>query len=82
MGVMEHMRDRLTDLQGMAQQTAAVERQLLAYAQQRLAEVRADIDKLRVRAATDQGAAEACHDLIVEAGRLEQVIANARSRAA
>jgi len=80
--MLEHMRSRLTDLHGMAQQTAAVERQVLEHAQRRLADVRADIEKLRSRAAIDPDAADACQRLIVESGRLEHVIANARARAA
>jgi 4-hydroxyphenylpyruvate dioxygenase-like putative hemolysin len=80
--MMKHMRSRLTDLHGMAQQTTAVERQLLEYAQRRLSDVRDDITRLRSRAVTDPSAAEDCQRLIIESGRLENVIANARARGA
>jgi hypothetical protein len=42
----------------------------------------ADMDKLRQRVASDQAAADAYQRLVIEFGRLQQVIANARSRAA
>lgn len=82
MELLDHMRSRLADLHGMAQQTAAVERRLLEHSQHRLNDVMADMDKLRSRVATDPAAADAYQRLVVEFGRLQQVIANARSRAA
>lgn len=82
MELLEHMRSRLADLHGMAQQTAAVEKRLLEHSQHRLNDVMADMDKLRHRVATDQAAADAYQRLVIEFGRLQQVIANARDRAA
>lgn len=82
MELLEHMRSRLADLHGMAQQTAAVEKRLLEHSQHRLNDVMADMDELRPRVAIDPAAADAYQRLVVEFGRLQQVIANARDRAA
>lgn len=81
MELLDHMRSRLADLHGMAQQTAAVEKRLLEHSQHRLNDVMADMDKLRPRVAADPAAADAYQRLVIEFGRLQQVIANARGRA-
>ncbi|WP_431860155.1 hypothetical protein [Azospirillum sp.] len=74
----EAAKRRLVHLAGLAEKTAETERRILAAAEERLAAVCADLDKLRPRALTDQDAGEQYQALTLERGQLETVIARAR----
>lgn len=69
---------RLTELQGLKQQTRAVEERILQFAADRLDVVNADIDKLLNRSLINETASDRYKKLILERGRLHQVIANSR----
>lgn len=73
-------RRQLGELGAMSAQTEAMERKILARAEGKLTEVEADIKKTRPLALVP-GAAEASkyQDLIMERGRLQQVIAQAKA---
>ena len=74
------IRSKLSELYGLSEQTDAVEKKILAGAEQRLSVVNAELDKLRPRVNLDDSAADRYQDLILERGRLQEVIANARGR--
>lgn len=72
-------RERLGELAGLAAKTEAAERRILQRAEERLAEVQAEIEKLRPGI---EGAADADQqrylDLVSERGQIHTVIAKAR----
>lgn len=76
----ENTRRQIGELATMAAQTEAMERKILARAQELLAKVEADIEKVRPLALLP-GADEATkyQELIIERGRLHQVIAQAKA---
>lgn len=76
----ENTRRKLGELGAMAHQTDAAERQILERAEAMLEDVQKKIDASRPRALVP-GADEAAQyqDLIMERGRLQQVIAQARA---
>lgn len=76
----EDTRRQLGELGAMSAQTEAMERKILARAEEKLGEVEADIKKTRPLALVP-GASEAeqYQRLIMERGRLMQVIAQAKA---
>lgn len=76
---MENARAGLGELHGLAAKTEAAERNILASAEKRHAEVLAAIERARpgIEGASDQ-AQERYTDLVAERGQLEIVIAKAR----
>lgn len=76
----KNTRRQLGELGAMAQQTEAAERKILERAESMLGEVQKKIDAARPRALVP-GAQEAgqYQDLIMERGRLQQVIAQAKA---
>ena len=72
-------RRRLVHLHGLAAKTDAAERSILAAAEDRHAEVLADIASLAPRALTDPAAADRHQRAVLERGQLEAVIARARA---
>lgn len=76
----ENTRRHLGELGAMAAQTEAMERKILERAEGKLGEVERDIEKVRPKALLP-GAAEATkyQELIMERGRLHQVIAQAKA---
>lgn len=75
----ERAREQLGDLAGLAAKTHATEKQILAQAEKRLAEVEAAISRARpgVEAAPDS-AQQRYQDLVAERGHLHLVIAQAK----
>lgn len=71
-------RKRLGHLQGLAAQTEAAERKILAAAEHRMESVLADLKTLRPRVMTDPAAGDRYSELVMERGHLAQVIAQAR----
>lgn len=69
---------RLTHLAGLAEKTAATERNILSAAEDRLGSVNSDLAKLAPRVNLDPDAAESYQDRALERGRLSLVIARAR----
>lgn len=69
---------RLVHLEGLSQKTEETERRILAAAEDRLAAVSADLEKLRPRVNLDQAAADQYRELTLERGKLSTVIARAR----
>jgi hypothetical protein len=76
------MRRELAHLHHELEHTRAVEARILAGAEDRLASVRREADRLRPKALASDEAAARYEALGAEAGRLEQVIARARARLA
>jgi hypothetical protein len=77
---MEAARSQLGSLAAMAHQTEAMERKILARAQSLLADVERGIEKGRVEAVTgDDAAKERYAEMVMERGRLQQVVAQARA---
>ena len=74
----ENARRHLGELGAMAAQTEAAERKILARAQSLLSEVEGKIEKARAGALTSDEGGETYNDLIMERGRLQQVIASAQ----
>lgn len=74
----ETTRRQLGELGAMAAKTEAAERDILARAEKRLAEVEGKIDAARAAALSSDEAGQEYTDLIEERGRLHQVIAQAR----
>ncbi len=69
---------RLSHLAGLSQKTEEAERKILAAAEDRLAVVDADLDKLRPRVELNPVAAGRYQDRMIERGHLVLVIARAR----
>jgi len=76
----ENTRRQLGELGSMAHQTEAMERKILERAEQRLQQVEKDIERTRPLALVP-GAKEAdvYQEMIMERGKLHQVIAQARA---
>lgn len=72
-------RRRLVHLHGLDARTEAAERQILAAAEHRHAEVLNAIAKLAPRAAADRAAGDRYTAAVLERGRLETVIARAKA---
>lgn len=72
------VRYRLTVLHHLAAQTAAVERKILEAAEKRLDRVNEDIAGLERRLPGDEASEDSYRQLIIERGRLHQVVANAQ----
>lgn len=72
--------NRLTRLATLSAKTDAAERRILESAEHRREAVQKQIAQLRPRALLDDAAGERYQDLILERGRLDIVIANARAR--
>lgn len=76
----EQARQQLGELAAMSHQTEAMERKILARAEKLLAGVERGIDKARAEAmAGDDAAKDRYTEMVMERGRLQQVIAQARS---
>jgi len=71
---------RLTRLAELGAKTDAAERRILDAAEHRREVVHGEIAKLRPRALIDDATGERYQDLVLERGRLDIVIANARAR--
>lgn len=69
---------RLGHLAGLAERSEQAERNILTAAERRLADIHADVAKLRPRALTDSSAGELYTNLIAEKGQVELVIARAK----
>ncbi|HET8550868.1 MAG TPA: hypothetical protein VFM97_00140 [Gammaproteobacteria bacterium] len=76
------LRQQAAEVAGLHQQTAAVESKILEAAVERMAAVDNKLDKLKPRVHLDEQARNAYQSLTRERGRLELVIARARSRLA
>ncbi len=75
----EDTRRQLGELGAMAHQTEAMERKILARAQEQLGKIEGDLDRARVAAMTgDDSAKNQYTNMVAERGRLQQVIAQAR----
>jgi hypothetical protein len=73
----DNTRRQLGELAALAQQTEAMERQILERANKLLADVDGQIKRARIDALTgDDAAKEHYQHLVFERGRLHQVIAN------
>ncbi len=70
------IQNSLHELNALQQKTDSVEQKILASAIQRLERINADLLKLRSRVLTDKKADKQYRELILERGRLNQVIAN------
>lgn len=76
----EQARRQLGDLAAMAHQTIEMERKILQRAQALITEVAKKMDKARAEAMSgDDTAKQAYMDLVMEQGRLNQVIAQAQA---
>lgn len=71
------VRHRLKDLHHLAAQTAGVEKKILEAAEKRLIWVNREIAVLEKRLPGDEASEDSYRQLIIERGRLHQVIANA-----
>lgn len=75
----DNTRRKLGELGAMSQQTEAMERKILARAEQLLSEVEGKVEDARVKAMTGSEADKDIYtDLVGERGRLQIVIANAK----
>jgi len=77
----EHIKkihNSLYELNALQQQTQAAEQNILEASVQRLDRINADLLKLRRRVLTDESADKQYRELILERGRLHQVVANSR----
>ncbi len=72
------IQERLHELNALQQKTDSAEQKILASAIQRLDRINAELLKLRSRVLTDKKADKQYRELILERGRLNQVIANGR----
>ena len=76
----ENTRRQLGELATMAAQTEAMERKILARAQQQLAKVEGEIDQARANAMTGNDEAKQRYThMVEERGRLQHVIAQANA---
>lgn len=76
----ENTRRQLGELGAMAAQNEAMERKIMARAEELLKDIEGKIDKARADAmAGDDAAKETYTDMVAERGRLHQVIAQARA---
>lgn len=76
----ETTRRHLGELSHMAAQNEAMERKILKRAQHLLADIEGGIDKARAEAmAGDDAAKQRYTDMVLERGRLQQVIAQSRA---
>lgn len=75
---MQDARRQLSGLQLLAYKTEQAERRILQAAEERLDAVQSEIGTLRPRALADADAAERYQALILERGKLQQVIARSR----
>lgn len=79
----EHMdttRRQLGELGAMAAQNEAMERKILARAEERLADVQGQLDGARASAMSGDDVAKQTYlDMVEEQGRLQQVIAQAKA---
>lgn len=76
------LRRRLAEIGGLSRQTDEAERRILAAAQARNLDVKAEIEALAPRIELDEAAAQRYLDLIEERGRLATIMAAARSHVA
>lgn len=74
----EDTRRQLGELGAMAQQTAAMERKILARAKALLADIESKINSMRSAPIAEDGAKQHYLDMVEERSRLQQIIARAR----
>lgn len=75
---MQDARRQLNGLQLLAYKTEQAERRILQAAEERLDAVQSELGTLRPRVLADADAAERYQALILERGKLQQVIARSR----
>ena len=76
----ETTRRHLGELAAMSHQTEAMERQILERAEKHLAKIEGEIDQARIDAVVgDDAAKDRYTEMVMERGRLHQVIAQARA---
>ena len=76
----KNTRRQLGELAAMSAQTEAMERQILERAEKHLAKIEGEIDKARADAmAGDDAAKDRYTEMVMERGRLQRVIEQARA---
>lgn len=72
------IRSHLASLAALSAKTLAAERNILARAETRIAEINDRLEELRPETLTDEDAADEYRELVLERGRLHTVAAEAR----
>ncbi len=73
------LKHKLADLSRLGAVTDATDKAIVSAARERLERVNKDIEKLRPRALTDEAVAEHYQALILERGKLHQVMGKANA---